>query len=107
MCWGKVMDMYIPPKRDKKGQKFGFVKFRDVGNATAFEEKMQIIQLGDKILGVNLSHYNRDFFRRFPPVPQRQDQKRPYANLNVGANIRSEVSYSRAVAEGRCWEDAS
>lgn len=35
--WGKVRDIYVPPRRDKRGKRFGFVKFEEVKNTKVLE----------------------------------------------------------------------
>lgn len=93
--WGKVWDIYIPPRRDKNGKRFGFVKFKDVLNAKALEESLKMVQIGDKKVTVNLPRYGRNAIRRPNVVQRKQFSYMPRRN-----NIRSGVSYSQVVREG-------
>lgn len=52
--WGSVGDVYIPPKRDKSGKRFGFVRFKDVRKPKELEAKLCDIRLGTHRLRVNL-----------------------------------------------------
>lgn len=64
--------MYIPPKRDKFGKMFGFVKFKDVRNTKILEEELRKIWIGSFRLRVNLQKYQRNDQGTKAPFMQRQ-----------------------------------
>lgn len=48
---GRVVDVFIPPKTDRYGKKFGFVRFIDVQNPTSLEHKLDSLWLKDCFVG--------------------------------------------------------
>jgi RNA recognition motif-containing protein len=38
---GRVREVYIPNKRDKRGNRFGFVKFKEVKNVEALNSRLE------------------------------------------------------------------
>lgn len=46
LLWGKVVDVYVPAKRDKKGGRYGFVKFIRVEDDLELENRLQQIWIG-------------------------------------------------------------
>lgn len=46
MKWGKVVDVYVPLKRDEFWKKFGFVRILEVNNIRALEEQFSSIWFG-------------------------------------------------------------
>ncbi|XP_020202163.1 serine/arginine-rich splicing factor 2-like [Cajanus cajan] len=57
--WGKVVDVFIPKKRDKQGQRFGFVRFSGVCDVEALERSLNSIVIGAWRLKVNLTRHSR------------------------------------------------
>ncbi|KAK7269345.1 hypothetical protein RIF29_22070 [Crotalaria pallida] len=57
--WGKVVDVYIAPRRDKKGERFGFVRFVNVDDVKALAKNLDSIWLGEIKLKVNIPRFNR------------------------------------------------
>ncbi|KAK7291331.1 hypothetical protein RIF29_06387 [Crotalaria pallida] len=57
--WGKVVDVFIAPRRDKRGERFGFVRFANVENSTALAKNLDTIRLEEYKLKVNLPRFNR------------------------------------------------
>lgn len=51
--WGRVLDIFIPKKRDVHGKRFGFVRFLDVLNPAALEKQLDQIIIGAEKLHVN------------------------------------------------------
>ncbi|MCI03981.1 transcription factor jungbrunnen 1-like, partial [Trifolium medium] len=60
---GRIGEVYIPQKRDKRGNRFGFVKFKDVKNLEALSERLEDVWLGSFKLRVNLSRFGRNSSR--------------------------------------------
>jgi hypothetical protein len=57
--FGRVGEVYIPNKLDKKGQRFGFVKFKEVSNAKELEDRLGDVWWDSFKLRINLSRFNR------------------------------------------------
>jgi RNA recognition motif-containing protein len=57
--FGKVGEVYIPNKLDKKGQRFGFVKFKEVTDAKELEGRLENVWWESYKLRINLSRFNR------------------------------------------------
>ncbi|GAU38294.1 hypothetical protein TSUD_157790 [Trifolium subterraneum] len=57
--FGRVGDVYIPPRVDKQGKRFGFVKFREVGDAVQLLRSLSNIWIGSFKLRINLSKFQR------------------------------------------------
>ncbi|MCI13704.1 RNA-binding protein 25-like, partial [Trifolium medium] len=54
---GRVGEVYIPQKRDKRGNRFGFVKFKEVKNLEALSGRLEDVWLGSYKIRVNLSGF--------------------------------------------------
>lgn len=46
--WGCVSDIFIPPKRDKNGNRFGFVRMKGACNAKEPEAQLDKIWIGSQ-----------------------------------------------------------
>lgn len=57
--WGLVRDDYIPPKRDKLGKIFGFVRLQKVNNEKVMAEKLDSLWIGSYNLKVDLPKFQR------------------------------------------------
>jgi hypothetical protein len=57
--FGRVWEVYIPKKLDKRGRRFGFVKFKEVKEVEALNASMQDVWIGSYKLVVNQSRFNR------------------------------------------------
>lgn len=53
--WGKVVDVYVPSRRDRYGRRFGFVRFVKGGDLFDLERRLQHIWIGTYKLRVRLS----------------------------------------------------
>lgn len=58
--WGRVVDVFIAPRTDRFGKKFGFVRYTDVQNTKALEAKLDSLWLGSYKLRVNLPMFQRN-----------------------------------------------
>lgn len=58
--WGRVIDVYLPIKRNKVGRLFSFVRFEGVQNLQDFEARLNMIWIGLFKLRVNMSRFQRD-----------------------------------------------
>jgi hypothetical protein len=57
--FGRVGEVFIPAKVDKQGKRFGFVKFREVKDATELLRCISNIWIDSFKLRINLSKFNR------------------------------------------------
>jgi hypothetical protein len=57
--YGSVGEVYIPNKLDKKGNRFGFVKFKEVSDAKELEGRLGNVWWETFKLRINLSRFNR------------------------------------------------
>ncbi|KAK2367022.1 heterogeneous nuclear ribonucleoprotein [Trifolium repens] len=57
--YGRVAEVYIPRKVDKRGRRFGFVKFMEVSDEDALEDNLREVWMGSFKLWVNRSRFGR------------------------------------------------
>ncbi|MCH95313.1 RNA recognition motif, partial [Trifolium medium] len=57
--FGKVGEVYIPKKLDKRGRRFGFVKFKEVKEVEELSDSLRDVWMGMYKLRVNLSRFGR------------------------------------------------
>ncbi|GAU13739.1 hypothetical protein TSUD_348430 [Trifolium subterraneum] len=57
--FGRVGEVYIPKKLDKRGSRFGFVKFKEMEDVHALGDKLRDVWLGSFKLRVNRSRFAR------------------------------------------------
>ncbi|KAK2368883.1 zinc finger CCCH domain-containing protein [Trifolium repens] len=58
--YGRVGEVYIPSKLDKRGNKVGFVKFKEVKSIEALSSRLQDVWIGTYKLHINLSKFRRN-----------------------------------------------
>jgi RNA recognition motif-containing protein len=58
--FGRVGDIFIPSKLTKLGQRFGFVRFKNVIEVNVLLAKLQEVWIGSFKLRVNVSKFGRD-----------------------------------------------
>lgn len=85
---GSVRDVYIPPKRDKNGKKFGFVKFKDIHTNQEMQSRLSDLWIRTFKIMINLARFKRDQ----PKVAYNQKQS---------ALVKGQNSYAKAVMYGR------
>lgn len=54
-----VFEVFIPKRKDKNGNQFGFVRFVDVSNAKELEDRLNWILIRNQKLFVNVLRYSR------------------------------------------------
>ncbi|XP_058775700.1 uncharacterized protein LOC131649953 [Vicia villosa] len=57
--FGLVVEVVIPPKRDKRGKRYGFVRFRKVRDARLLEAELDNICIKDKKIHANVPRFQR------------------------------------------------
>jgi len=75
-CFGVVFDAFIPKKRNAFGDRFAFVRFKDVSNVPALLEDLQDAWVDDYNMKVNISRFGRDEPKREGDNPTRQEQQK-------------------------------
>ncbi|MCI54120.1 hypothetical protein A2U01_0075368, partial [Trifolium medium] len=58
--FGRVGEVYIPNKFDKRGCRFGFVKFKDVKGVDALSSRLEDVWIGSYKLRINLARFGRN-----------------------------------------------
>ncbi|KAJ1379367.1 RNA-binding domain superfamily [Sesbania bispinosa] len=91
--WGRVADIYIPQRRNKRGWRFGFVSFLDNHNASQMEWNLNNIWIGTYKLRANESRFDKNHSLKVPEkgvIAQKSKHKHDM-------NLRQGVSYSAIV----------
>lgn len=57
--FGDLFNTFIPDKRDKYGNRFGFVRYKNISDKLTFEKTLKDVKIGGAVLGVNLSRHDR------------------------------------------------
>lgn len=94
--WGKVVDIFIPTKRDKVGKRFGFVTFKDAHNVRALEEQLKSIRIGNFRLQINLPRFQRRQGSNLVSAHQSTSRTREGDPV-----IRNGISYAVVVSNGQ------
>lgn len=58
--WGRVVDVFVPKKKNKEGKLFGFARFKDVWYPQELERRLDQIWVGSFKLRVNSMRFSRD-----------------------------------------------
>jgi RNA recognition motif-containing protein len=67
--FGNVGEVFIPKKLDKRGRRFGFVKFKEVKEVEILSEKLRDVWMGSFKLWVNRSRFSRSESKEVPTYP--------------------------------------
>jgi RNA recognition motif-containing protein len=86
---GRVGEVYVPNKRDKHGNRFGFVKFKEIKSIEALTARLEDVWMGTFRLRVNLSLFGRN--------KRRADSNQPL--LDVGLTARGGKPLARETGE--------
>jgi RNA recognition motif-containing protein len=79
--YGRIGEVYIPKKRDKKGRRFGFVKFKEVAEVDALSDSLSDVWMGSFKLIVNRSRFARSD----------KKEERPSSPVEGSVSARKEV----------------
>lgn len=58
--WGKVVDVYIPRKKNKQGKIFGFARFKDILYPQELKRRLDQIWIGTYKLKANCTRFRRE-----------------------------------------------
>lgn len=99
MKWGKVVDLFIPTKRNKQGKQFGFVRFMNVVSPMELEKRLDQIWIGSFKIKVNFMKFGR---RSEGKKEQRSDKgvlgQERRLERKVGSNsLEKGVSFAKIV----------
>jgi hypothetical protein len=75
---GRVSEVYIPKKRDVRGNRFGFVKFKEVKSVEALTKRLEEMWVGRYKLRINLSKFARK--SSSAPTERKKFQTAPSVN---------------------------
>ncbi|KAK2455003.1 zinc finger CCCH domain-containing protein [Trifolium repens] len=103
--YGRVGEVYIPNKLDKKGHRFGFVKFKEVADAKELEGRLGDVWWETYKLRINLSRFNRGVREtnhlkpqrgeEVPPKPQAGSSQRDTASVEQGRSFKNALTMER------------
>lgn len=118
--WGRVNDIYISPRRDKSGRRFGFVDFVDVNQPKVLEAKLDAIWIGTYKLRVNIPRFDSGAVKRPRPTGRsfnavdkqdKQHEVRNYASVVQGNKMNASTvvrepprSFGRAFMNRRRYD---
>ncbi|KAD3337594.1 hypothetical protein E3N88_33114 [Mikania micrantha] len=77
MSMGNLADAFIAKKKDKGGNTFGFVRFRNVKNTAGIVEEINRVKLGGVKIFANVAKYGRNKKPVVPPVFKRRIESNP------------------------------
>ncbi|GLU21016.1 hypothetical protein SLE2022_371820 [Rubroshorea leprosula] len=93
--YGKVADVYVPARRDRRGRRFGFVRMSEVSDVTDMERKLNQIWLGSYHLKVKLAD-NMKRGKEGSMVRQKPQIEKKWIRRDNKVNPR--VTYAQVVA---------
>ncbi|KAF1884568.1 hypothetical protein Lal_00028447 [Lupinus albus] len=82
--WGSVGDVIIPQKRDNSGNKFGFVRFKQVEEDEKLLKALEQVWIGNYKIKINSSRFKRKADRNYRRVP-------PSRNKTLSPGFHSKV----------------
>jgi hypothetical protein len=93
---GRVGEVYMPKKRDKRGNRFGFVKFKEVKNVEALSSRLEDLWVGTYKIRINLSRFRRN--SSTTPMVQRKNSFIPEAEI---VHSQQPKPFKQALLKGR------
>ncbi|GLT95391.1 hypothetical protein SLE2022_130750 [Rubroshorea leprosula] len=93
--FGKVADVFIPARRDRRGRRFGFVRMAEVSDAKDMEHRLNQIWLGSYHLKVKLAGNMKRERGVFATNQNRQVEKKW---IRRERKVTPEVTYAQVVA---------
>ncbi|WJX66216.1 hypothetical protein P8452_50795 [Trifolium repens] len=99
---GRVGEVYMPKKRDKWGNRFGFVKFKEVKSVEALSSRLEDVWVGTYKLRINLSKFGR---KKSPS--QLDYEKKHYVAGGQEDITRRHTPFKQALLNGRVEQSSS
>lgn len=97
--YGDVNEVVIPNKRDKRGQRFGFVRFANVRDPATFAVKLDNIIIGRQKLFVNISRFQRDVWEKRSHPATTKVQIHANKQVHIAGTGQTGRSYANAVRQ--------
>jgi hypothetical protein len=100
--FGNVVDVYIPSKVDKRGKRFGFVKFKDVLDVEEMSRSLDDVWCGSFKLRINHSRFGRN-------EVSKGTMKSGLPSRSVGDSrpVQHELSFKEALFPSAHWRVSS
>lgn len=99
MKWGRVVDVFIPNKKNKEGKSFGFVRFTEVAYPMELEKRLDQLWIGSYKIRANCTRYHRlEEGRTVKSEPSKGDVVRTNQVWNL---TRRSVSFADVVRGGK------
>lgn len=92
--WGKVWEVFIPKYKNREGQRFGFVRYKDVHDVERLERKLD----NNIFFGRTKMFVNQPKFQRSKEASQKQKTNAGNGNLRVEG--RGSQGGSKVIASG-------
>ncbi|CAH1450256.1 unnamed protein product [Lactuca virosa] len=100
--YGKIVDVYLGGKKDYNRNNFAFVRFVDVVNVRAMEERLQGIKCQNKVLSVNIAKHQRKPF----PLNTYVVHKQPITMRKVNSDFASAQPQPPSNIDSRSYKQA-
>ncbi|MFS7908364.1 putative RNA recognition motif domain, nucleotide-binding alpha-beta plait domain superfamily [Helianthus anomalus] len=105
--FGEVVGVYVARKRDKKGNRFGFVSFRGVRDPSELEGSMKGIRMGSFKLLVNVARFAAENSKFHVQQPSKSDQTVLFGHKEMkNFNVRDHRSYCDVLGKAKVAEVA-
>lgn len=92
--YGNVDEVIIPPKKDVRGKRYGFVRFFDMGEAEFLAKRLDSIFIGRRKLHVNIPKHNRR------SVKEQSKGKEAVHHAGFGRNVQHNAGRDRRIEVG-------
>lgn len=96
-----VEEVYIPPRKEKLGNRFGFVRFLNVQKLKEHEEMLNWILIGNQKLSVNIPKYDRDGKNQRSKIVEEHRRWKARAGIRNGPSYAETVSREGITEEGK------
>lgn len=94
MKYDRVVDVYIPPRNNKQGLHFGFVRFINVQDAKRLEAMLDTILIGNQKMQVKIPMFEKGSSEQMPV------EKGPHRSAGIQNGLRTGMSYANIVTRG-------
>lgn len=98
--WGKVVDVYVPRKKNKDGKAFGFVRFKEVLYPYELERRLDQIWIGSYKLRANCSRFHRQ--KEDKAMQVEKQYRKPVAGLQNSQKTQWSKSFADVVKGKQC-----
>ncbi|CAH1422791.1 unnamed protein product [Lactuca virosa] len=93
--FGQVVDVFIPPKKNRNGKHFAFIRFNRVKDELALENALQGIKCNENVLKVNLGKHRRNSSKALTNATHKQHlQPQFQRHANTSGVFRDRRSFA-------------